>query len=388
MNRPAKFEPESLLELEGRARTRRFCLLETSIPNYNPDVIDDDKKLASLAEAVRTAAWLAMDTEADSLHAYPEKVCLIQISLPGADELIDPLSKMDLEPLFRALASHELIMHGSDYDLRLLRKHHSFVPSAIFDTMLASRLLGATQFGLTNLLSQYLGVTLDKGPQKADWARRPLTERMENYARNDTHHLKPLADRLRADLAAKGRLEWQKESCARLIRDCAEIVPPNLDLMWRIKGSHKLNGTGLAVLREIWHWREFEAIDANKPPYFIMPHEKLVELSAAAAMGRPLDPLISRRFSSHRRSGLEAALRQGLALPAAKRPEPIRQTFRRISDATKRRMAELQKKRDARATELGIDPTLIASRAVLLDLAEDWARHQAELMAWQRELLK
>ena len=189
---------------------------------------------------MRTAEWLALDTEADSLHAYPEKVCLIQISLPGADQLIDPLSGIDLEPLFSALGGHELIMHGSDYDLRLLRKHHSFVPSAIFDTMLASRLLGATQFGLTNLVSQYLGVTLDKGPQKADWARRPLTERMENYARNDTHHLKPLSDRLRADLEAKGRLAWQKESCARLIRDCAEIVPPDLDLMWRVKGSQQI----------------------------------------------------------------------------------------------------------------------------------------------------
>ena len=75
-------------------------------------------------------------------------------------------------------------------------------------------------------------------------------------------------------------------------------------------------------------------------------------------------------------------------MPAAKRPEPIRQSFRRISDATKRKMAELQRKRDARATELGIDPTLIASRATMLDLAEDWSQHEGELMEWQRELLE
>jgi ribonuclease D len=351
-------------------------------------VTDDDKKLAALLGPIGAAPWIALDTEADSLHAYPEKVCLMQISLPGADELIDPLSGIDLGPLFKALGGHELIMHGADYDLRLLRKHHDFVPRAIFDTMLASRLLGVMQFGLTNLVNQYLGVTLDKGPQKADWARRPLTDRMEIYARNDTHHLKPLADRLTADLEAKGRLAWHQESCVRLIRDCGEIKSPDLDLIWRVKGSHRLTRSGLAVLREIWHWRELEAIEANKPPYFILQHEALVELAAAAAAGRPVEPLIPARFSRRRHAGLMAAIRQGQAVPVQKRPEPVRQVFRRISDATKRRLAELQRRRDEKATELGIDPTLIASRAVLLDLAEDWNRHQPELMNWQRDLLK
>jgi ribonuclease D len=140
-------------------------------------------------------------------------------------------------------------------------------------------------------------------------------------------------------------------------------------------------------LREIWHWRELEAIEANKPPYFILQHEALVELAAAAA-GRAVEPLIPPRFSRRRHTGLMATIRQGLAVPAPKRPEPVRQVFRRINDATKRRLAELQRRRDARATELGIDPTLIASRAVLLDLAEDWNRHEPELMNWQRDLLK
>ena len=94
-------------------------------------------------------------------------------------------------------------MHGADYDLRLLRKHHEFVPSAIFDTMLAARLLGERQFGLSSLVEKFLGVKLDKGSQKADWARRPLTERMETYARNDTHYLKPLADKLKLELQNK-----------------------------------------------------------------------------------------------------------------------------------------------------------------------------------------
>jgi len=182
-------------------------------------VIDTDAKLTAFLPALKSATWLALDTEADSLHAYPEKVCLIQISTVAGDRLVDPLAPVNLDPFFAALNEHDLIMHGADYDLRLLRKHHEFVPRAIFDTMLAARLLGERQFGLSSLVEKFLGVKLDKASQKADWARRPLTERMETYARNDTHHLKPLADKLRLELQQKGRLAWHQESCARLIVD-------------------------------------------------------------------------------------------------------------------------------------------------------------------------
>ena len=351
-------------------------------------MIDNDVKLTDLLGRLRSAPWVALDTEADSLHAYPEKICLLQITTPAGDELIDPLAHIHLEPLLRELGAHELIMHGADYDLRLLRKHHDFIPRAIFDTMLASRLLGITQFGLNHLVSMYLGVTLDKGSQKADWARRPLTEKMETYARHDTHYLKELSDRLKADLEAKGRLGWQQESCARLIADCAQSRPPNPDLVWRLKGSNQLTPHALAVLRELWRWREIEATAANKPPYFILRHESLIELAAAAVAGKPVEPLFPPKFSDRRHQGLRAAIELGLAIPRAEQPQPVRHEFRRISDAAKQRAIELQQRRDTRAKELDIDPTLIASRATLLALAEDWAANEKDLMNWQRELLK
>src|SRR5208282_2921602 len=155
----------------------------------------------------------------------------------AGDELIDPLAGLNLDPLLDALNAHELIMHGADYDLRLLRKHHEFVPSAIFDTMLAARLLGERQFGLSSLAEKFLGVKLDKGSQKADWARRPLTERMEIYARNDTHYLKPLADKLKSELVAKDRLSWHQESCACLVAECSHPIVVDDETVWRIKGS-------------------------------------------------------------------------------------------------------------------------------------------------------
>src|SRR5262249_44181093 len=144
------------------------------------------------------------------------------------------------------------IMHGADYDLRLLRKHHEFVPTSIFDTMLASRLLGLRQFGLSHLVETFLGVKLEKGPQKANWAMRPLTPRMEHYARNDTRHLRPLEEKLKKELATRGRLVWQQESCARLIADSSVERQPDQDSIWRVSGSHTLGRPALAVLRELW----------------------------------------------------------------------------------------------------------------------------------------
>jgi ribonuclease D len=279
-------------------------------------------------------------------------------------------------------------MHGADYDLRLLRKHHEFVPSAIFDTMLAARLLGLRQFGLTHLVEQYLGVKLEKGPQKANWAMRPLTERMERYARNDTHYLKPLADRLRPELAAQGRLAWHQESCARLVQDSTNDPPADKDAVWRVRGSHLLERSALAVLRELWHWRETEAIGANKPPFFIVSHEALVQLAGAAAADEPLQPLLPARMSERRRGSLMKAVARAQALAPEHYPKPLRRVGRHPSEGERRQFADLQKRRDARATSLGIDPTLIASRATLSDLAHDWARHAGELMNWQRELLQ
>jgi ribonuclease D len=351
-------------------------------------VIDTEQKLAAFLPTLHAATWVAVDTEADSLHAYPEKVCLIQISTLAGDVLVDPLAAINLDPMLEALSGHELIMHGADYDLRLLLKHHEFVPSAIFDTMLAARLLGLRQFSLSNLVEAYLGVKLEKGAQKANWAMRPLTDRMERYARNDTHHLKPLADKLKPELEAKGRLAWHQESCARLIVACGRDPAPDLDAVWRVKGSHLLGRPALAILRELWRWRESEALTANKPPYFVMKHETLVEIAAASAMARPIDVLLPKHFSDRRRSGLMKAIAHGLGVSPEDHPKILRNIGRRPNEAERRRYLELQKHRDTHSTALGIDPTLIASRSMLSDLAHNWEKHQGELMAWQRELLK
>lgn len=350
-------------------------------------MVDTEQKLAEFLPHLRSVTWVAVDTEADSLHAYPEKVCLIQISTAKGERLIDPLAGIDLQPLLELLSGHELIMHGADYDLRLLRKHHEFVPKAIFDTMLAARLLGLRQFGLSHLVEVHLGVKLEKGPQKANWALRPLTARMETYARNDTRYLKPLADRLKAELEAKGRLKWHQESCSRLIAECGRERVPDHDQVWRIKGSSRLSRPALAVLRELWRWREAEAIQANKPPFFVFSHDGLVGLADAASLGQSIEPLLPRHLSERRRHGIRGAVERGLNVSPEHYPKILPNHGHRPTEAERRRYVDLQKRRDVRAAELKLDPTLIASRSDLSDLAHNWDKHSAELMSWQRELL-
>jgi len=361
------------------------------LPGVQPDcppVIDTQEKLAEFLPAVNSAAWLAIDTEADSLHAYPEKVCLIQISTAAGDRLVDPLAKMDINPLLDALVGRELIFHAADYDLRLLRKHHDFTPTEIFDTMIAARLLGERQFGLGALVEKFLGVKLDKGPQKADWAQRPLTPRMEEYARNDTKHLKTLEEKLRGELTAKGRLAWHQESCARLIAESSvpSVIDP--DAVWRIKGSTFLERRALAILRELWHWREREAITASRPPFFVLAHETMIGICVAVAEQQPYEQLIPQRMHPRRKENLLAAIRAAQAVPVEKYPAKILHRSQRPTEVEFRRYRELEKVRDRHAHELQIDPTLIAPKSVLGDLARDWDKHAPELMKWQREMLQ
>ncbi|MEI6197687.1 MAG: HRDC domain-containing protein [Verrucomicrobiota bacterium] len=362
--------------------------LSAPFKSYCPAVIDTNEKLAAFLPVIKSAAWLAIDTEADSLHAYPEKVCLIQISTAAGDRLVDPLAKMDINPFLDALVGRELIFHAADYDLRLLKKHHEFTPTVIFDTMLAARLLGERQFGLGALVEKFLGVKLDKGPQKADWAQRPLTQRMEDYARNDTRFLKPLEEKLRAGLIAKNRLAWHEESCARLIVDSS--VPPVFDPddCWRIKGSTFLESPALAVLRELWHWREREAVAASRPPFFVLSHESMVAIAAAVSEHQPFEPMIPPCMHPRRKENLLTAVRAASAVPPEQFPQKIRHRSDRPTEAEFRRFRELEKIRDRHAHQLQLDPTLIAPKSVLGNLARDWDQHAAELMGWQRELLK
>jgi ribonuclease D len=210
---------------------------------------------------------------------------------------------------------------------------------------------------------------------------------MLDYARNDTRFLKPLEEKLRAEMVAKGRLAWHEESCARLIVESS--VPPFVDPddCWRIKGSTFLESPALAILRELWHWREREAIGASRPPFFVLAHEKMIEIAIAVAEQKPVEHLIPPRMHPRRRENLLEALVVARTVTPDKFPAKILHRSQRPTEAEFRRFRELEKIRDRHAQELVLDPTLIAPKSVLGDLARDWEKYAPKLMNWQRALL-
>jgi ribonuclease D len=350
-------------------------------------VIHTAGELGDFAAKVAEAPWCAIDTEADSLHSYPEKLCLVQVAIPGDVVLIDPLADLHLEPLWEAFDRHALILHASDYDLHLLATGHNYLPKGIFDTMWAARLLGEPKFGLGDVLEKHLGVKLEKGSQKADWGRRPLTERMTEYALNDVRYLWELKELLRQRLEACGRIDWLRQLCDRLIANAAEPTPSQADTEWRVKGHDQLDRLGLAILRELWRWREKDALRTNRPPFFILRHETLsaVARQAAATHGRNLK--LPHYLTPRRREGVFEAVQRGLDLPASERPDHIRVWTRRMTRHELDLAEELKRRRDAKAADLGIDPTIIAARGTLFALARQDAGEWDRLLPWQREIL-
>ena len=337
-----------------------------------PRLIADADSLGRLVEdlAAHPDDDVALDTEADSFHHYFEKVCLLQLARAGTAWLVDPLAGLDLGPLFGLLAGRRLLLHGADYDLRLLSRGYGFHPREIFDTMLAAQILGQKEIGLAALLSGRLGVTLDKSSQRADWSRRPLTPALVTYAAADVLHLHELVALLDADLSARGRLEWHAEECARLLSQDLSPAPEDPETDWRVKGSNALSAKERAFLRELWSAREERARALDLPPFRVLHNETLLSLSRKAAGGeQDIGALFPRPVPAGFGDRLREALEAARALPATAWPPARRGEIVRTEPELEKAVYGLKARRDAVAARLGLDPGVLASRAALVDVA-------------------
>ena len=349
------------------------------------EVIANAAQLTELLTKIAPTQRVAIDTEADSLHCYREKLCLLQVSLPrGEDFVIDPLAKIDLAPLCRALGDKEIVLQGADFDLRLLRRSLNFVPKNIFDTVIAARLVGIREFSLAALVKKFFNVELTKGSQKANWAQRPLPGRMLEYAVNDTHYLLPLAENLEVELKRLNRAEWFEQSCERALSQSLIDRERDSEEAWRISGAGALRGLAAAILRELWNWREKEAEAADRPPFHILQNSQLLEAAMGFANGGAPD---YKHFSPGRRRSFREAGERGLRLSEEDWPVARRRTGTRPTPKVLRRTEELKLGRDRAAHELDLEPSFIASRSTIEAIAADEARAESLLIPWQRVLL-
>lgn len=348
-------------------------------------MIETPTALAGLAARIVAADRVGIDTEADSLHCYREKVCLVQVGLPDCDELVDPLADIDLAPLLDGLARTEMVMHGADFDLRMLYRLGLGSPSRIFDTMIAARLAGAARYGYAALVAEHFGVSLPKGLQTANWARRPLPPQLVRYARNDTHFLLVLAERLERRLVELGRLDWLEESCRRLPAAARVVRERDPETAWRVRGSHSLGPRAGAVLRALWHWREREAETADRPPFHILSNADLVDAARRFDRREAVSPAGLR---GGRRARFLQAADAARTLDESAWPRGRAAKSRgRLTRAQEKHVAALRQRRDGIAKKLAIDADLIAPRAALERVAVEGEAGWQALLSWQRSLL-
>ena len=355
------------------------------------EYIDTDESLERLSERVRRADRIALDTEGNSLHNYFEKVCLIQVGVEGDQYIVDPLSGVNLNAFFDALSSTQLIFHAADYDLRILRASHDFVPkTGVFDTMLAAQLLGYDELGLAQVVYRHFEVKLAKGGQKSNWTRRPLSDGQLTYAADDTRFLDDLCDRLRDELAEKDRLEWHRQACQRMVDGAMNHARPDSDEVWRIRGMGTRSPRELNCIREIWRWRDAEARRIDRPPFRIMGNKGVLSLAEWAVSrsnedaGDGLEDRkeIPKRIASGQLARLKHAVQRADGMPEEEWPGPRKKTGpQRISSDEKHRVDRLSVARARIAQEMEIEPSVIAPRAALESIVRAQAESAEEILA-------
>ena len=354
-------------------------------------IAESDALLRFIDRALQEPA-VAVDTESNSMHAYFERICLVQMSIPGLDVLVDALA-VDLAPLGTLLADARVqkVFHGADYDVLSFKRAFGFTIVNLFDTMLAARVLGWPSYGLASILADAFGHHADKKFQRHDWGERPMSAEAQAYARYDTHFLLELRDRQLEQLRERDRVAELEHACARqaLVEPRVKAFDP--DDFWRIKGVRELDPQGRAVLRRLYVWRDEVSRALDRPPFRVMGDAVL--LAMARTPPRDFDAL-SRVKGMPRpalRRGATALLRAIADGCADEPPTPPRQHDNKLPRAVSERYDALRAWRKAKAAELGVEPDIVIGKSTLLAVAQAAPRTLEDLAAitelddWERE---
>ena len=344
-----------------------------------PKLVQSDESFAQMCAELAAQPAIAVDTESNSLHAYQERVCLIQISTPEQDYLVDPLALSSLAPLGEVFADSAVqkVFHAGDYDLTCLKRDYAFTFANYFDTSLAAAAVGEENLGLSNLLEKYFGFKVDKKYQRADWGKRPLEPEMLRYAQSDSHFLLPLRDRLLPRLQATGRLTLVLEDSAAL----ANQTPPmknHIENVWRVKGINGMQPRALSLLQQLNHLREELARQQDVPLFKVMSDAALVEIATTQPKHiQELDLLPSLSKSQVHRYG-----KQIMQTVADWRKSPGKLSRPRVTlldESIQRRRELLGDWRKQVAQREGLSSSVILPKDLLESIAAQPIQNSAEL---------
>ncbi len=375
-----------------RLRRRPFTL-RRMIYEY----IDTAEGLRAMLERIEGEILLGVDTEAAGYHRYLDRLSLVQVSTRDEHFLIDPFEVTDLSGLGRVMSDPDVekIFHDADFDLRILDRDASMRVRGLFDTQIAAAFTGERQLGLGAIVESFLGVKLPKAYQRADWAERPLTEGMKEYAATDTAYLPQLRDALRTRLQELGRLEWAEEEFLRR-EDTRFVESDEKEAFLKTKGARDLSPRGLAILRELHAWREEVARERDQATFRILSNQTLIALSQRPpenARQLPQVEGLSQGLADRRGRDIFAAIQRGLEVPddALPRFPPARRWDR--DPEVEVRAERLRDARGRVAGELDLDPGFLISRALLDEISRRNPKSIDELLAipdvrrWQVQAL-
>jgi len=374
------------------AESRGVSLLTGSLP-LPVEIVSRPAQLDVAVRELVGSHAIALDTESNSFHHYPEQLCLIQIASRHKVYIIDTISLYDLSPLRDILrdVSIKKVVHAADYDIRSLDRHCGLHIHNLFDTSIAARFIGITQFGLAALTRDLLGITINKSKrlQRTDWGRRPLSAEALEYAATDVRHLIALRELLDQRLRTLGRAAWVAEECARI--EEVRYTAPNLETAYlSVKGAKDLDGRGLAVLQSLFLFREEEARRQHRPPFFVLPDATLIFLATSPEAALSEVPGLGQTGLKRFGQGLQQALYSGITTPPIHRPHPIKAV--RASEEQVQRLSRLKEWRTSLGSSLSLDPSLLwplsslerlakAPDTLSVELTSDNIRH------WQRNVV-
>ncbi len=323
---------------------------------------------------------LAVDTESNSLYVYHEQVCLIQVSIPDSDFLLDPLALDDISELGPLLADPGVlkILHGAEYDLSVLQRDFDFVFANLFDTMWASRVLGWPAHGLATLLREHFGVSLDKRLQRANWGVRPLPLRQLDYARLDTHYLLPLYAKQARELDRTDRWPQAKHRFGRVLKSRWEPKEFDPEGFWRLSGVRELDDEARGVLRELYLFRDRRARAENRPPFKVLTNKTLLALSKERPQSKQslqrvfgISARVARRYGQSLLNVIRRGRRQPLSWDMRPRRSKARggQPNNRPSPVCRSRYEALRVWRNKEAVARGVEPELVLTNKILWAVA-------------------
>ncbi|XP_053818916.1 exosome component 10 [Vidua chalybeata] len=288
-------------------------------------------ELVELNEKLMTCKEFALDLEHHSYRSFLGLTCLMQISTRTEDFIIDTLElRSDMNILNETFTDPAIVkvLHGADSDVEWLQRDFGLYLVNVFDTHQAARLLNLGRHSLDHLLKLYCSVDADKKYQLADWRIRPLPEEMIRYARDDTHYLLYVYDKVRELLWERGKEQptqlqvvWQRSRDICLKKYIKPLFTDEsyLDLYRRQK-KH-LDTQQLAAFRLLFAWRDKIARQQDESTGYVLPNHMLLKIAeelpkesqGIIACCNPVPPLVRQQINE-----LHLLIQQAREMPLVK----------------------------------------------------------------------